>query len=147
MKKGNWVAESFMIVGGMAITSLGLVSIATLLENQRKRGDVSKEIMWLGSAPAEESCAQLGEADYARNAKAECLAYIQAIKRVCGEPPEGADLRVRAEMHDFGSYYEVAVVYDPSNRAAAEYAFKAESEAPTTWAAAGMEAPGRGRER
>jgi len=102
---------------------------------------VQKEIAWLGPAPAEEECAQLGSPDYEDRAKKECLAYIEAIRHVCGPEPEGARLRIKRQSHDYGVYLEVAVEYDPESRIAVEYAAKCDDQAPTTWDEAGMTAP------
>lgn len=102
---------------------------------------MQREIVYLGSAPAEEDCAQVGQPDYPEASKAECRAYIQAIKRVCGEPPEGATLTVKTEQHDYGPYREVVITYDGNNLAAAEYAQRCDEQAPTTWAEARMEPP------
>jgi hypothetical protein len=104
---------------------------------------MNEETIWLGSSPALEQCAQVGETDYARDAKAECAAFIAAIRKVCGREPEGARLVVRSQPHDFGDYYEVAVIYDGDNEWAARYAAKVDAEAPTTWQAAGMKPPVR----
>src|ERR1700722_13336121 len=52
------------------------------------------ERIGLGPAPAEEECASTLEPDFASRNKAECIAYITAIKRVCGEPPPGACLTI-----------------------------------------------------
>ena len=106
------------------------------------------DIYWIGSAPAEEHYASVGDPDYARDARAECAAFIKAIRIVCGPEPEGARLTVKSQPHDFSSYYEVTVVFDGDNRQACEYAAKVDGHAPTTWAEAGMAAPraaGRGR--
>lgn len=108
---------------------------------------MSEEIYWLGSAPALEDCAQVGSPDYARDAKAECRAYIEAIRAVCGGEPEGARLTVKSQAHDFGAYYEVAVVFDGNNREAADYAAKCDEHAPTTWEQAGMTPPESNRGR
>lgn len=99
------------------------------------------EIYWLGPAPAEEDCAQVGTADYARDAKAECRAYIEAIRSVCGPEPEGARLTIKSQPHDYGSYYEVAVVFDGNDPAACAYAAKCDEDSPTTWEQAGMQPP------
>lgn len=105
------------------------------------------ERYWLDSTPAEETCAAVGEDGYEERAKAECRHFIAAIRIVCGDPPEGAKLKMVSQPHDFGLYWCVAVDFDPNNRAACEYAAKVDEQAPTTWAAAGLEAPvvGRGR--
>jgi hypothetical protein len=96
---------------------------------------------WLGAAPANEDCIQVGSPDYARDAKAECRAYIEAIRKVCGHEPEGARLTIKSQPHDYGSYYEVAIVFDGNNREAAEYASRVDEKAPTTWEQAGMQSP------
>jgi hypothetical protein len=105
-----------------------------------KRGEM-RDVIYLGSAPSEEDCVQVGRPDYPEASKAECLAYIKAIKRVCGEPPEGAVLRVKAESHDYGIYRECVIEYDGNDQAAAEYAQKCDEKAPRTWAEADMIAP------
>lgn len=108
---------------------------------------MTEDVYWLGPCPAEEDAVQVGSPDYARNAKAQCRAYIDAIRAVCGHEPEGARLTIRAQQHDFGSYYEVAVAFDGNNQVAAEYAAKCDDSAPTTWEAAGMTAPDLGGAR
>jgi hypothetical protein len=102
---------------------------------------MQRDIVYLGSAPAEEECAQVGDPNYPEASKVECRAFIQAIKRVCGEPPDGAVLRVKSQTHDFGQYREVCVEFDGDNQAAVEYADKCERHAPGTWAEAGMVPP------
>lgn len=95
----------------------------------------------LGPGPAEEDCAQVGSEGYEERAKVECRAYIAAIKMVCGDPPSEARLLVEWADHDFGRYAEVVVAFDGNDREAAEYAARCDSQAPTTWAAAGTTAP------
>jgi hypothetical protein len=104
---------------------------------------VNEETIWIGPAPALESYAHLGEPDYARDAKAECRAFIDAIRKVCGREPEGARLAILPQEVDASTYYEVAVIYDGDNEWAAQYAAKVDSQAPTTWQQAGMEPPVR----
>ncbi len=89
--------------------------------------------VYLGPAPAEEECVQLGSDDYDRRARKECREYIAAIIAVCGEPPEGARLKVEAQAHDFGSYYEVVCQYDGNDPAAATYAATCDERAPQRW--------------
>lgn len=105
-------------------------------------------VFYLGPCPAEEDAAQSTDPDFHARNKAECLAYITAIKRVCGEPPEGATLRIKAEQHDYGQYREVAVEFDATKPEAVAYAVKCDENAPTTWEQAGMAVPSpRGLER
>ncbi len=102
---------------------------------------MTRDVIYLGPAPANESCAQIGDSNYPEASKAECLAYIRAIKRVCGDPPEGAILRVKSEAHDYGTYREVTVEFDGNDPVAAAYAHRCDAHAPTTWAEASMEPP------
>lgn len=94
---------------------------------------MKQDIYWIGPCPAEEEAVQIGDADYATTAKGQCRKYIEAIRQVCGPEPEGARLTIKSQPHDFGSYYEVAVVFDGENEAAAAYAAKCDEHAPTTW--------------
>lgn len=102
---------------------------------------MTKEIFYLGPAPAEETCVQVGDPDYEEKAKRECTAYIGAIRMVCGDEPLGAKLKIIRQMHDMGAYLEVVVAFDPDSEAAREYAAKCDESAPSTWEAAGMQAP------
>ena len=110
---------------------------------------MAEDSIGVGPAPADESCVQVGDPDYARNAKAECRAYIEAIRKVVGREPDGARLTVKSNPHDFGTYFEVAVVFDGNDSEAIGYAYRCDELAPKTWADAGMEAPafGAGRSR
>jgi hypothetical protein len=105
------------------------------------------DILYVGPCPAEEDAVQIGEPDYAQRAKTQCRAFIEAIRKTLGQEPEGARLSVASQPHDFGSYYEVVVRFDPEDREAAEYAYRVEAKAPTTWTDAGMEPPDLSRGR
>ena len=98
-------------------------------------------VFYLGPCPAEEEAAQSTAPDFNERNKAECLAYIAAIKKVCGEPPEGARLRVKTESHDYRAYREVCIEFDPSKPEAVAYAVKCDESAPTTWEEAGVTPP------
>lgn len=102
---------------------------------------MSEEILWLGPVPAEEQCSQLGEPDYARDAKVECRAFADAIRKVCGREPDGARLVIEPQEVDAGTYFELALVYDGDDAWASAYAAKVDSEAPTTWEEAKMKPP------
>ncbi len=91
------------------------------------------DTLTLGSAPCDEDCAQVGQADYREKALAECNKYRDMLKTKFGNPPTGASLIIHGERHDFGIYYEVAVRYDDNFPEAVDYAFKLESEAPAKW--------------
>lgn len=100
-----------------------------------------KEYIEIGSAPANEKCAQVGSDHYYNNATLECEAFIEAIRKKLGEEPPWAQLSIKANPHDFGTYHEVVCYYDDEYPESMEYALKCESDAPLTWAEAGMSAP------
>lgn len=87
----------------------------------------------LGPVPAEEDCAQVGETNYTHKATYECRRYAKAL-RTKYPPPPGARVGIKSFPHDFGSYHEVVVEYDPENGLATEYAFRLEGSLPSTWA-------------
>ena len=88
----------------------------------------------LGSAPSDENCAQLGVDDsYEARARRECRALIGQLKRLCGDPPPGARFRIMSNSHDFGTYYSVAIEYDPNDEDAVAYAYRCDEESPDQW--------------
>ena len=87
----------------------------------------------IGPTPSDESCAQLGSDRYGRVWRAECKAYINQIRRVCGEEPDSAALVITSNPHDFGTYHEIAVKYDIENAEALKYALKVEGASIPEW--------------
>ena len=88
----------------------------------------------LGSAPAEEDCAQLGvNDDYPVRAKRECRALVNQLRRLCGEPPPGARFRIMANPHDFGTYYSVVIDFDAHDADAVAYAYRCDEASPSKW--------------
>lgn len=80
----------------------------------------------VGCTPASEDCAQVGSDGYYERAMKECRAYINQLRRVYGEEPDGAKLKIKAFPHDYGSYHEVVCRFNENNEDAAEYAYKLE---------------------
>lgn len=87
----------------------------------------------LGPVPSNEHCEQVGPNYNESRARLECRVFIKQLRRMFGEEPIGARLRVKSNPHDFGSYLEVAVYYDPNVEESVEYAFKLEEEYPENW--------------
>lgn len=85
------------------------------------------------TVPHEESCAQLGRPNYLQDSISECLAFIDMFMRILGDPPIGVYLKRISCSHDFGTYHDVAVVYDPEIPEAEEYALKVETFIPDRW--------------
>jgi hypothetical protein len=97
---------------------------------------VMKESMELATTvPHNEECAQLGckKYDSGQASRLEARALINQIIEEIGAPPVGAGFKVVKCPHDFGAYYDVAIVYDPENDEATDYAFKVETEIPEQW--------------
>ena len=92
-----------------------------------------RDYFCIGSSPCEEDCAQVGQPDYRRKAIAECYRFIQLIRDTLGPEPEGAELRIKAFEHDFGTYHEVVCWFETDNEAAREYAHRCDDHAPATW--------------
>ena len=92
-----------------------------------------RDEMDIGSAPCDEPCVSLGEPDYYPRAKAECLRFIELVRKKLGDEPPGAYLKVKSNPHDFGLYLSVVVVYQDSDEEARNYAYLCESETPRTW--------------
>lgn len=91
------------------------------------------DTMWIGTSPCEETCVQVGSPNYEFRAELECLRFIAQLQAQFGLEPEGAKLYVKRNPHDFGTYLEVCVDYDPANTAAVEYALQCEGNAWPTW--------------
>ncbi len=81
----------------------------------------------IGSAPYDEECAQVGSDNYTINARRECRAYVNQLKR---QFPKGR-FGIKSFQHDFGSYYEVVAYYDTEEETQA--AFDAEGNSPANW--------------
>jgi hypothetical protein len=92
-----------------------------------------RDYISIGPTPCDESCAYVGDSDYSRKARAECIRFIQLLRKKFGPEPEGAWLSVKWFPHDFGSYCEVVCYYNTDISASADYAFCCESETPATW--------------
>lgn len=92
----------------------------------------------IGPTPSGEDCQQVPYEDR-QLARAECTAFIHQLRRVFGEEPEGAYLWIKTERHDFGSYYEVNVGFDPKSLVASTYAHEIEAQTPELWDAEARE--------
>lgn len=85
------------------------------------------------SVPHDEPCVQMGDDNYEKFSRLEANALISQIKRVIGEPPSGTSFRLISCPHDFGVYYDVAIIYDDDDEESTEYMLKAESRTPSKW--------------
>jgi hypothetical protein len=92
-----------------------------------------RDYFCLGPTPSAEDCAQVGQPDYHRKAVAECARLIERIRATLGPEPSGAELAIKSFPHDFGTYYEVVIWFEPDDAAAIAYAERCADDAPRTW--------------
>lgn len=92
-----------------------------------------REYMYIGETPHGEPCAQVGTENYMWLSRLECRLFVEQLLRQFGEPPYGADIVVKLNSHDFGSYLSVEVKYDSDIEECVEYAYLVEQEAPEEW--------------
>lgn len=92
------------------------------------------EELELGPVPYDEECLQVGSAS-SSSMRAECSVLIRQLKRQFPqlETTDGIRLKISSNLHDFGTYYEVAVKFDFNNEAAATLAYQIEEEFPANW--------------
>lgn len=92
-----------------------------------------KDLVYLGPTPPAEPCVEVGEDGYELRATEQCNRYVDLIRKVVGQEPKGARLKLKWQAHDLGSYVEVVCEFDDSSQEAFDYAFRCESEGPQTW--------------
>ena len=93
-----------------------------------------REHMEIGSSPCDEPCVSVSrDVDYLPAMRAECLRFIELIRKKLGDEPPGAYLKVKANPHEFGTYLEVVCYFEDIYEEAVHYAYLCESEAPRTW--------------
>ena len=81
----------------------------------------------IGPSPCGETCVAVGNPDYHNLARQECERFKQQIIRHY-PPVFNARVAIKAFEHDFGTYYEVCVVYSVEDEEANEYAFAVEND-------------------
>jgi|688.fasta_scaffold19139_14 hypothetical protein len=90
----------------------------------------SYEFIYLGSTPANEKPLPVGDP----GVWDECQRWRRQLEKKFGaSKPETCSFRIMREAHEFGSYYEVAIRFDPSDRRALDWAYEVESNLPTEW--------------
>lgn len=99
----------------------------------------------LGAGPGHEPCAQLGRTpDFEALNKLELSAFVAAIVGLGGMAPAGLALAMRANTHDFGTYWTLWIIAEDSTPlSAAAQRWLDTLEVPASWIAAGMPAPVR----
>jgi hypothetical protein len=84
----------------------------------------------LGPVPCDEPCAQVGDDNFEKDNKSECMRFLRGLVR---KHPE-CKFKIKQFKHDFGPYSEVVVCYDSSDAASIDAAYAIQNNTPTTWA-------------
>jgi len=93
-----------------------------------------EEYLELGSAPADENCVQVETGkDYVPAMLAECKRYKELLRKLFPDKPDDCRFAIKSFPHDFGTYYEVVIFYNPKIEKSANFAFSVESNLPAKW--------------
>lgn len=103
---------------------------------------MARDYVSIGPTPSAEQCQQVGTPEYDHTAaRAECRRFLALIRQTLGDEPEGAQLGIKSNPHEYGSYLEVVCYYDDENETAADYAYRCDAEAPENWPEPTQDAP------
>ena len=98
---------------------------------------MAKQHISLGSAPADEPCAQLGTEGYEILAWDECSRYVTLLQNFYaanrGVMPASLQLKVVENPHDFGVYLDVIVEFDTNDTMAINEAIWLDNHKPAEW--------------
>lgn len=93
--------------------------------------------MQIGSTPWGEDCTQTTDPDYQAKGQKECREYMQQLKRHYTASHDEKELPcmlvIVGNPHDYGTYYTVDAMWDPTNEAAEAAAYWLESNSPELW--------------
>jgi hypothetical protein len=92
-----------------------------------------QDFVTLGTAPVDEPFAQVGQPGYDDTVKDECRRFIRLLRQKFGDEPPGVRFAIKSFEHDFGTYYEVVVLFDTDDEETSHYAYRCEAELPATW--------------
>ena len=89
----------------------------------------------LGSTPSSEICTQVSKTnEYLLEMREECRRYKKMLENRF-PIPEGLNtfFSIKRFDHDFGTYYEVVIVFDDKNETSSRFAFFVEDNLPDSW--------------
>jgi hypothetical protein len=85
------------------------------------------------TTPHDEKCVQSNSPNYSRLSRIEARVLQNQLIRMHGTPPGGAYFKVTSNPHDFGTYHDLAIVYDEDDDEEVDYMLKIESGVPDNW--------------
>jgi hypothetical protein len=89
-----------------------------------------KDYLYIDTTPSEETCTQVGDPDYYGKARAEARRMIAQIDKHY-PLPENATMgytTIATEHHDFGSYYQIKIIFDDECESSTNWAFAIEGD-------------------
>ena len=89
-----------------------------------------KDYLFIDTTPTEEKCSQVGEEDYHAKARAEAKRMLAQIDKYY-PLPELANMgytTIATEHHDFGSYFQIKIVFDDECELSTNWAFSIEAD-------------------
>jgi hypothetical protein len=89
-----------------------------------------KDYLYIDTTPSNESCTQVGDPDYYGKARAEGKRMIVQIDKHY-PLPEGASMGytiIKSESHDFGSYYQIKIIFDDECELSTNWAYSIEAD-------------------
>jgi hypothetical protein len=96
--------------------------------------EVMLDCMYLGSAPWDEDCVQVDpRVDYLPALRAECKRYLELLEKKFTSKPEGCSFVIKNQIHEFGTYCEVCVLYNDNDEDETNFAFFVEGNSPGKW--------------
>lgn len=90
------------------------------------------EYFELGPTPCDEDCAQVGSDNFHARAMSECQRYKALLEKQF-PPIAGTRFAIKGFPHDFGTYYEVVIKFDPTQDSAVAFAHNVECNLPANW--------------
>lgn len=86
----------------------------------------NKDYVIIGSTPNNEECTRAGSDTIFQIL--ECETYIEQLIKIYGPPPDYTKFFILKNTgHDFGIYYEAAIMYNEENEESTDYAFNLEA--------------------
>lgn len=85
----------------------------------------------LGVTPCNESCCQVGRDNYSKYGLLEAREFKRMLEALYADKLDLVTFRVKTCPHDFGSYYDVAIVYDTEE--GMNVAYEIEDSYPADW--------------
>ena len=89
-----------------------------------------KYYLFIDTTPSEETCTQVGDPDYHAKARAEGKRMLAQIDKHY-PLPENATMGytiIKSESHDFGSYYQIKIIFDDECELSTNWAFSIEGD-------------------